>query len=153
MTSKIKTALTALALAIGLSASANAALYERKILHFNGPESRTECVQWASGNWPWGGGWKTCSGHKYQFLNHEFFLVADGPQAEEAVKRVVQEAAVAALAAGVTAAAATPGEVVIKTAAALTAAKQTFYAALSANALTKGLGSQYSIRIDHRTSW
>jgi len=27
---------------------------------------RTECVKWAWGKWPWGGGWKTCVGHKYQ---------------------------------------------------------------------------------------
>ena len=31
------------------------------------PHSRTECVQWASGNYPWGGSWKTCTGWKTQF--------------------------------------------------------------------------------------
>lgn len=31
------------------------------------PQSRTECVQWATGSYPWGGGWKTCTGWKTQF--------------------------------------------------------------------------------------
>jgi hypothetical protein len=31
------------------------------------PHTRSQCVKWASGNWPWGGGWKTCIGWKTQF--------------------------------------------------------------------------------------
>ena len=79
--------------------------------------------------------------------------MADGPQPKEAIKRIVNEAAAAAFATGMATAVATPGEAVIKTAAALTAAKHAFFAALSANTLTKGLAGQYSIRIDHRTGW
>jgi hypothetical protein len=37
---------------------------------------RLECDKWASGKWPWGGGWKTCIGHKYEMLQHEFFVPA-----------------------------------------------------------------------------
>lgn len=33
---------------------------------FTLPRTRAECVQWARGDWPWGGGWKVCTGHKYQ---------------------------------------------------------------------------------------
>lgn len=44
--------------------------YERDLARFRDittlPQSRMECVKWASGSWPWGGGWKTCVGHKYQ---------------------------------------------------------------------------------------
>jgi hypothetical protein len=41
--------------------------YEWILAEYRDPASvqwRNTCVQWASGDWPWGGGWKECSGSK-----------------------------------------------------------------------------------------
>lgn len=84
-----------------LSASA-AVNVEKKIGQFGSPvEWRLECVKWASGNWPWGGGWKTCIGHKYEMLQHEFFVTASGPDLDQAAGQVVQEALGVAVSAAV----------------------------------------------------
>jgi hypothetical protein len=43
---------------------------------FTMPHTRMGCVKWASGSWPWGGGWKTCIGWKTQFqwLHNTLYL-------------------------------------------------------------------------------
>lgn len=57
---------------IGNSVSASTALdYGRALGRWidptTAPQSRTDCVQWASGSYPWGGGWRTCTGWRTQF--------------------------------------------------------------------------------------
>lgn len=123
--------------------------FEKKILHFNGPEVKAECRKWAK---PWKGA-KICVGHAYKFMAHEFYLVAEGPQVNEAVTRVVRDAAATAIATGAAVAAATPGEIGIKASTGLAAAKVAFSRALSASALTRAVAGQYSIRLVGRHHW
>lgn len=137
------------------TSSAFAAPVERKLAQFGNPlEVRTTCVKWASGKWPWGGGWKTCIGHKYEMLQHEIYLVVSGPEnLEEGVRQVLQEAAGAAIVAGVGAFAASPSpEPFTRAAAGLAAAKSAFVAYLAARGMER-LAAQYDIRIDNRTHW
>jgi hypothetical protein len=144
-----------LTLLVIVSKSASAALdIEKKIGEFGSPvEWRTECVKWASGNWPWGGGWKTCVGHKYQNLQHSFILVAKGPNADQAAAQVLQEAIGAAVAAAVGTGILTPSpEPTARIAAALVAGKQAFVGYLAGRGFER-LVSQYDLRIDHRTHW
>lgn len=55
------------ALALPLSFAASAEDFGRQKLAqwgdpFTPPQTRTRCVSEAWGNWPWGGGWRTCNG-------------------------------------------------------------------------------------------
>jgi hypothetical protein len=129
---------------------------ERKLGQFGSPiEWRTTCVKWASGKWPWStkGGWKTCVGHKYENLQHEFFLILSGPDIDQAAKQVLQEALGVAAAAAVAAGLLTPSpEPIGRIAAALTAAKTAFMGYLAARGLER-LTMQYKLKIDHRTHW
>lgn len=48
-------------------------------------ESKTDCAKEASGNYPWGGEWRTCIGHRTQWrcIHHQIVVVVDGyPQKE-----------------------------------------------------------------------
>lgn len=71
------------------------------------PKSTTECIAWASGDWPWPakGGWKTCSEWKttWSHIEVEAFLDFNGPDdiGEDAKKAVGECALVAAASAGV----------------------------------------------------
>lgn len=135
--------------------SASAAInVEKKIGQFGSPvEWRLECAKWASGKWPWGGGWKTCIGHKYEMLQHEFFVTANGPDLDQAAGQVVQEALGVAVSAAVGVGLLTPSpEPMARVAAALAAAKTAFVGYLAARGLER-VASQYDIRIDHRTHW
>lgn len=137
-----------------LSAASAAVNVEQKIGQFGSPvELRTTCVKWASGKWPWGGGWKTCIGHKYDMLQHEFFVIASGPDLDEAAGRIVQEALGVAVAAAVGVGLLTPSpEPMARVGAALAAAKTAFVGYLATRGLER-LASQFDVRIDHRTHW
>lgn len=43
---------------------------------FTLPHTRSACVKYASGSWPWGGGWKTCIGWatQFQWLHNTLYL-------------------------------------------------------------------------------
>lgn len=45
------------------------------------PQSVTECTGYASGDWPWGGSWKTCNDWttKWRHMEVEAFLDFNGP--------------------------------------------------------------------------
>lgn len=64
---KVKALASVVALVIPMAA--NAGQDEKTLFEVPTPlfQTTAECVQWASGDWPWPakGGWKTCSGHKY----------------------------------------------------------------------------------------
>jgi hypothetical protein len=158
MNTSLKALIVASGLAVSLaSAPAYAAVdVEKKIGQFGSPiEWRLECVKWASGDWPWPmhGGWKTCVGHAYQNLQHEFFLVAKGPDADQAARQVLQEALGAAVVAAIGTGLLTPSpEPLARVTAALAAAKTAFLAYLSTRGFER-LADQYDIRVDHRTHW
>lgn len=101
-----------LSVTIFSSMSANAAEINRqKVAQWGDPltppQSRTKCVSYASGNWPWPatGGWKTCNGWgtDWRHMEVEAFLVFNGPDnlASDAINATGQCAIVAAGAAGV----------------------------------------------------
>src|SRR6266436_2861323 len=95
------------------------------------PQSRTSCVNYASGNWSWGGGWKTCVGWKteWRHMEVEMYLQIDGPSnASEAVRQAVIDCAKVAAAAAVGAGVYTGGS------AALAAGKVAFEACTTAKA-------------------
>lgn len=158
MHNSVKNILAALLVMSSLGASAVATtaqaalIVDKKIAQF-GLEPRVKCVKWASGKWPWGGGWKTCIGHKTEFLQHKFHLVVDGPNPEAAARRLLEEAAAVAVSAAVGTGIATPSpEPAARIAAAVTAAKTAFVGYLGARGAER-LISQYSLKIKHLTSW
>lgn len=134
-----------------LSASA-AELARHKIAEWGDPltppQSRTECVSYASGNWPWGGGWKTCNGWKTQWrhMEVEYFLVVSGPDdLSGEVKNAAVQCAVTAAAAAVGAGVTTGGS------AALGAAKVAFMACISAKGAE--LAGKFAITLDTPSHW
>ena len=118
------------------------------------PQSKTECIGYAKGNWPWGGGWKTCNqwATRWRHMEVEYFLVVNGPDDVSAeVKNVVVQCAVVAVGAAGTTVALTDGAAAP---AAVAAAKVAFGACLA----TKGqeLVDKYSISgasSSHWTDW
>lgn len=146
---------------------------ERKIAQFGGPELRLRCVQegWTWGlpyNCRWEGHtWskpagelrcdrdkiKTCTGHATDFLQHEFFLVATGPDAPQALKRTLERAVERALATAVAAVAATPGEVATKAAAGIAAFKIALAGALSVEPILASMKDEFDIELDERSHW
>lgn len=161
-----KATAVAMALAVAITAmapsSAVAALREeKKIGQFGSPiEWKAECVDWAIFHVPEIHNWtvkmverRECKGHAFKNLQHEFFLVANGPDLDQAAKQVLQEAlgvaVSAAVGTGLLASSATPAAGI---AAAVGAAKTAFVGYLAARGLER-LASQYDVRIDHRTSW
>ena len=138
--------------ALGASPANGAPLVDKKLAQF-GLEPRLACVKWASGNWPWGGGWKTCIGHKAEFLQHDFHLVVEGPPPEGAIRQVLEEAVAVAAAAAIGTGLAVPSpEPASRVAAGLAAAKVAFIGYLKARGLER-LITQYDMRLDHRTFW
>lgn len=132
-------------LGAGLAPAAMAGVsIEKKVAHFADPTAgtRTRCAKWAK---PWPGA-KICVGHAYEVMDRKFYITVKGPDADQAVMRLLQEALVAAATAAVGAGVATSG------AAALPAAKTAFVGYLTAQGAER-LVSQYSIGLDHRTSW
>ncbi|MCS3496185.1 hypothetical protein M2189_004855 [Bradyrhizobium japonicum] len=115
-----------------------------------GIEPRLTCGKWAK---PWHGA-KICIGTgRTEFLQHDFHLVVDGPEAEAAVRKVLEEATTAAvtaaLATGIVTPTADPGS---RIGAALAAAKAAFVGYLTVRGMDR-LVTQYDIRITHDTFW
>lgn len=79
-------------------------------------------------------------------MDRKFYIVVKGPDADRAAMNLLNEALVAAAAAAVGAGVSASG------AAALPAAKAAFIGYLTARGAER-LVSQYSISLDHRTSW
>lgn len=117
------------------------------------PQSRTDCIGYATGEWPWPakGGWKTCNEWRTQWrhIEVEAYLKVTGPDnLGNEIKNAVTQCVAVAAAGAVTAVVVTDGAAVP---AALAAAKVTFFACMS----TKGtdIGSDYSLTIDTPTHW
>ena|SRR5947209_1361605 len=112
------------------------------------PHTRTSCISYASGNWPWGGGWKTCNGWKtdVQTMQVEAFLVTSGPDdlKQEVMKSVTRCAMIAGVA-GAGAGYASGGT------AAVTAAKVAFSACLSREGV--GMADKYNISVETKSHW
>jgi hypothetical protein len=144
-------AVAAITMSVVLPQTAMAAVHEeQRIGQFGSPvEWRTQCANWIKIF-----GTDQCIGHAYQNLQHDFTLVLDGPDVDQAVKQVLIEAlgiaASAAVNAGVLTPDPTPGAARIP--AAIAAGKLAFVGYLSARGLQE-LVSQYDIRINHRTFW
>lgn len=112
------------------------------------PQTKTDCVDWASGDWPWGGSWKTCKGWRTQVrsMQVEAFLVVSGPdnlggEVMNAVKRCTVVAAAAAAGAGY----ASGGT------AAVAAAKIAFSACLGT--IGSDIAEKYSINVETSSHW
>ena len=151
-----------LSVLLSANGSAMAAVdVEKKIGQFGSPiEWKLECVKWAIWHVPEVHGFnikmverKDCIGHAYKNLQHSFFVVAKGPDAEQAAVQVLQEAMAAAVAATVGTGILTPSpEPTARIAAAIVAGKQAFVGYLAARGFER-LASQYDLRVDHRTHW
>ncbi len=73
---------------------------------FTVPQSKTECNGWNSGDWPWGGGWKTCVswGTQWRHMEVEAFLEFYGPDDLTAdIHSAINTCLTAAIAAGIAA--------------------------------------------------
>jgi len=138
---------------------------EKKIAQFGGPEIRMRCInEFKTKSIPacsvkgirirckdkW---IKSCSEWATDFKQHEFFIAVTGPDAPDALKRILNDAITHAFAVAVGVAAATPGEVAIKTAAAIAAFKTTFAADLAAQPILASMRNQYTISLRERGSW
>ena len=119
---------------------------------FTPPHSRTDCVRYASGKWPWGGrGWKTCVGFRTQWQHMEVkaFLVTDGPDnLGNALRNSINACLVTAAAAAGTTVAITSG---VAVPAALAAAKVAFGACLTAK--VGDVADTYGISMDTQSHW
>ena len=143
---------------------------EKKILQFGGPETRMVSI----GDIKTKGipkctlhislkkitkqcedTWITIKGgqKKVELEQHLFFLVVEGPDAPDALRRVLDNAIQHALEAAAIAAAATPGEFGIKTAAAFVAFKTTFAADLAVEPVLAGLRDQFRVSLDEQSTW
>jgi hypothetical protein len=146
-------------------AQASEVRVEKKLIQFGGPETRTRCIkEWKTNgipqcrvkNWTlkctptW---MKGCSEWATDFYQHEFFLVASGPNVEEALRRYAENALERSLAAALIAAVATPGEVSAKAAAAYTAFKIALAAEIAAEPLLNALSDEFSISVEERGHW
>lgn len=122
---------------------------EKKIAQFGSPvEWKVECSNWIKLF-----GVDQCVGHTYKNLQHEYFLVANGPDVEEAVANMIREALGAGALAGIAAYAATPSpEPSARIAAAYAASKAAFLGYLAAKGY-QTVAAQYEVRIEDRTSW
>lgn len=138
---------------------------EKKLFQFGGPETRTRCIKELKTK----GipactvhGWEvkcddtwiiTCTEFATDFMQHEFFLVVSGPDAPEALKQTLTNAVEHALAAAIAAAVATPGEVAVKTTAAIAAFKITFAADLAVEPILAGMKDKFNLSIQQHSQW
>ncbi len=144
--------------------SSGNALVQRKLFHFGMPtpipQSRATCVKWASGTWPWGGGWKECVGHKIEWrsFQKEVWIVVNGPKtvaeaAEGVVKATIAICTKTAYDAAVAAAALAP-EIGSKIVAAAGAVPTTFYGCIQTKKAILGAAvGLFKVSIDQRDYW
>jgi len=138
---------------------------EKKLTQFGGPETRSRCINslktkglpscgishWKTtchDNWI-----ITCSEWATDFMQHEIFLVASGPDAPNAVRDALNKALEHAMAAAIAAAAGTPGEVSVKVAAAVTAFKITLAADLAVEPLLSSMKDRYNLSLRTASHW
>jgi hypothetical protein len=161
MKTTLKIAAIALASLTAIQPADAAISEQKKIGQFGSPiEWKLECVKWAIYHVPEIHGLsvkmverRDCIGHAYKNLQHEFYFVANGPDLDEAAKRVLLEALGVGAAAAAGAGLLTPSpEAGARIIAALAAGKTAFVGYLAARGLER-ISSQYDVRIDHRTSW
>jgi len=86
-------------------------------------------------------------------MQHEYFLVVSGPDAPNALKKVLDTALTRALAFAVGAAVGTPGEASIKAAAAFTAFKLTLATELAVEPALAAMRDQFQLSIRTSSSW
>ena len=131
---------------------ADASVQEAKLFAYNNPLELKQdgCSKWI---YPWPGA-KICVSPAFKTMRHDYIVVLEGPDLGDAIKNVVTDAFGVAVGVGVAAAAALPTpDPASRVAAGLAAAKSAFFAALAANALTRHLAGQYTIKVDHRFGW
>ena len=132
---------------------------------FTAPQTRTRCVSYAWGSWPWGGGWKTCNGWATDVRTMQVVVYAKtlGPdnlakEAQSAVEAAVKVCAALAGGSALTALTATPSpEVASRIAAAYGAASSAFVACIgkkSSELTAVGVGtSSLKLAFDTETHW
>lgn len=138
---------------------------EQKLFQIGGPESRVRCVQEGKTkgvphcevhNWTlecrdtW---ISACTGHATDFQQHEYFLVVTGPDAPQALKKVLDDALARSLAMAVSAAIGTPGEAAVKIAAGFTAFKITLAAELAIEPVLAAMRDEFHLSIRTNSFW
>lgn len=138
---------------------------EKKLGQFGGPETRTRCIKelktkglpsckvksWklkCKDSWVY-----ACTEWATDLKQHELYLTVTGPDAPTALKIVLKKAVDDALLAAASAFAATPGEVVIRAAAAVKAFDTTFAAALAVEPALASMRNNFQIGITERHHW
>ncbi len=88
-----------------IASQATVKLAEKTVMTWGGPETRTRCIGYASGKWPWPakGGWKTCNEWATDLKQHRLYLEMYGPQDMEKgrLPAIKDSCLVAAVATGV----------------------------------------------------
>lgn len=120
---------------VSLTAEANTRI-EKKIMQFGGPEMRLNSAT-----------------NEIEFYQHEIFFVVEGPVLEESLQNLLKSCIESSLVAAVTAAAVTPGEVAIKTAAAYGAFKVALLARLSVSGALMAIRGDISMSIREKGAW
>jgi hypothetical protein len=148
-----------------VSQSVSAATFEKKLMQFGGPETRSRCIGYLKTK-----GipacsvrhWKlycqdrwiiTCSQWATDFKQHEIFLIASGPNVQKALEQALHNAIDHAFAAAIAAAAATPGEVSVRIAAAIAAFKAALAIDLAAEPVLAALKDKFSLSVQDRPHW
>lgn len=138
---------------------------EQKLFQIGGPESRIRCVQEGKTkgvphceirNWTLKcrDTWVTaCTGHATDFQQHEYFLVVTGPDAPQALQKVLDTALTRSLAMAVGAAVGTPGEASVKIAAGFAAFKVTLAAELAIEPALAAMRDQFHLSIRTSSFW
>jgi hypothetical protein len=132
---------------------------------FTPPQTRTRCIRYATGKWPWGGEWKTCIEWATDIKTMQVAVFAKvlGPDnLSEAAASAVQDAAKVCAATAAAAAAAfiagTPSpEIAGRLAAGYAAASETFSGCIGAKAsalTTVGVGTAVlKLAFESETFW
>lgn len=138
---------------------------EKKLFQIGGPETRIRCINelktkgvpkcklmgfkvYCKDEWI-----KTCTEYATDLKQHEFFLVATGPDANQAIEKLLRDAIEKGLVAAVAAAEATPGEVAVRVSAAIAAFKVTLAAELSGKAALASAKDKYKLSLQERRHW
>lgn len=162
-------AVCGLCMCVGLAGFAVAATrVEKKLLQVGGPETRSRCIKElktkgvpkckTEKKWPFKttctDTWIiTCTEWATDFKQHEFFLVASGPDAPDALRVVLRNAIDKAFAAAIGVAAATPGEVGARVTAAVAAFKTTLGVELAAEPALASMRDKFNLSLTQNSKW
>ena len=129
---------------------------KRTAVQWGGPETRTRCIGYAWGKWPWGGEWKTCNEWATDLKQHSTDVVVHCPTKNmpTAVTQVIDACIGTAISTAI-------GSITFQPATAfellngkLTALDASFKLCISnANAVGSILGLGYRIEVQNNNFW